>query len=58
MRAMLILILLICTMGLGVVAMTGCKEEKKSMTPATTLLLINAAQQSLYFPEIPKGVAE
>lgn len=57
MRAKLILVLLVCALGPGLVALTGCKEEKKSLSPASTLLLLNAGQQT-FFPVIPKGVAE
>lgn len=57
MRVKLILVMLMCALGPGLVALTGCKEEKKSMSPASTLLLLNAAQPT-YFPVIPKGVAQ
>ncbi|MBN1497449.1 MAG: hypothetical protein JXA07_11805 [Spirochaetes bacterium] len=57
MRAKLMLFLMLFAMGLAAAALTGCKEEKESLSPASTLLILNAGQQS-FFPEIPKGVAE
>jgi len=57
MRAKLMLFLMLFAMGLAAAALSGCKEEKESLSPASTLLILNAGQQS-FFPEIPKGVAE
>jgi hypothetical protein len=59
MKAKLLLFMFICTIGLGIAAMTGCKkEEKNPMEAALPLLLLNAGQQQSFFPVIPKGVAE
>jgi hypothetical protein len=54
MKKHIIGILLLCVMGLGVMVLIGCKEEKKSVNPGTLLLLGSPK----YFPEIPKGVAQ
>jgi hypothetical protein len=55
MKKLIMGILLVCVMGLGVMALFGCKEEKKSVNPATLLLF---GSQPKYFPEIPQGVAQ
>jgi len=55
MKKHIIVVLLLCIMGIGVMALIGCKEEKKSANPGA-LLLMGSGQK--YFPEIPKGVAE
>mgnify|MGYP001767472191 CR=1 FL=1 len=57
MKKHIIVVLLLCVMGLGVMALIGCKEEKKSFSPESALLLMGAGQQT-FFPEIPLGVAE
>lgn len=54
MKKRIVLMLLACVLGLGVMALIGCKEEKKSVNPGA-LLLIGSPN---YFPEIPKGVAQ
>lgn len=58
MRAKLILFLLLCVMGLGIAALTGCKDDKSSINPAAGALLLNSGQSATYFPVIPKGVAQ
>ncbi len=56
MKKLVMGILLVCVMGLGVIALIGCKEEKKSANHGAALLLMGS--QPKYFPEIPKGVAQ
>jgi hypothetical protein len=53
MKKHIIVVLLLCVMGLGVMALIGCKEEKKSANPGALLLMGSPK----YFPEIPQGVA-
>jgi len=55
MKKHIIFVLLACVLGLVAVALIGCKEEKKSLSPES-LLLMGSGQK--YFPEIPKGVAQ
>ena len=57
MKTRIIAALLACGLGLGIAAITGCGNEKKSndASKLAPLLLLN---QQKYFPEIPKGVAE
>lgn len=58
MRIKLIPVILVCLLGLGIAAMTGCGNEKKSNNTERVMPLLLLNQQQSFFPEIPKGVAE
>lgn len=56
MKKRILIMVALCAMGLGVLALAGCSNDEEGIKPASLLLL--GTGQSAYFPEIPKGVAE
>ncbi len=58
MKTKLVPALVVCLLGLGIAAMTGCKDDKKSNDAEKLAPLLLLQQQQSFFPEIPRGVAE
>ncbi len=56
MKKRILVMVALCAMCLGVLALAGCSKNDEGIKPATLLLL--GTGQPAYFPEIPKGVAE